>query len=224
MKSISIVINARTQSTRVPNKLLRKFHNSTLIDIALDKMNQMDFFENRFLAVAEEELIQIGAKYKNIEILQRDLSAVKKGVNPLSLTFEHYLKIPSDYIFVFNPCLPCINISTIKLAFDYFQNTNFNSYTAVIPTGDWIFDINGNALTNKDAQNVTTNKEINYFKGCHAFHIVNKSYFNKNKILWTFEKDNPHIIQIPANEAIDVDTIEEFNLAELIYDQMVTND
>jgi CMP-N-acetylneuraminic acid synthetase len=219
MKKISIVINARTQSTRVPNKLIRKFSNSTLIDIALDKMNKMDFFEHKYLAVAEENLIQIGSKYESIEILNRDISAVKKGVNPLTLTFQHYLKIPTDYIFVFNPCLPCIKISTIKLAFDYFQNTNYNSYTAVIPTGDWIFDSEGNALTNKDAHNVTTNKEINYFKGCHAFHIINKKYFKENNILWTFEKNNPHIIEIPSNEAIDIDTIDEFNLAELIYNQ-----
>ena len=132
MKNISIVINARTQSTRVPNKLIRKFSNSTLLDIALKKMDQMTFFDHRFLAVAEEDLMNIGSKYKHVEILNRDISAVKKGVNPLELTFEHYLKIPTEYIFVFNPCLPCINISTIKMAFDYFQNTNYNSYTAVM--------------------------------------------------------------------------------------------
>jgi CMP-N-acetylneuraminic acid synthetase len=219
MKNISIVINARTQSTRVPNKLIRKFSNSTLLDIALKKMDQMTFFDHRFLAVAEEDLMNIGSKYKHVEILNRDISAVKKGVNPLELTFEHYLKIPTEYIFVFNPCLPCINISTIKMAFDYFQNTNYNSYTAVIPTGDWIFDINGNALTNKDSQNVTTNKEISFFKGCHAFHIINKNYFKENRILWTFERNNPHIIEIPINEAVDIDTIHEFNLAEIIYNQ-----
>ena len=217
MKKISIVINARTQSTRVPNKLIRNFHNSTLIDIALAKINQMNFFENRYLAVAEDELIDIGKKYNNVKILKRSFEAVKKGVNPLNITFEHYLKIPSDYIFVFNPCLPLIQISTIKKAFDYFQNTNFNSYTAVIPTGEWIFDSSGKALTIKDPTNVTTNKDISFFKGCHAFHIINKKYFNDNKILWTFEINNPHIIEVPLNQAFDIDTLDEFNLAELKY-------
>ena len=220
MKKISVVINARTQSTRVPNKLLRNFSNTTLIDIALEKLNQMDFFENRYLAVADEELKSKGIKYKNVTILERNKDAVKKGVNPLLVTFEHYLKIPSDYIFVFNPCLPFIQISTIKEAYEYFQNTNFNSYTAVVPTGDWIFDSEGNALTNSDPSNVTTNKEINFFKGCHAFHIINKQYFSENKVLWTFQKDNPHIVKITDSEAIDIDTLDEFNLAEVKYNQI----
>ena len=219
MKSISAVINARTQSTRVPNKLMRNFHNTTLIDIALNKLNNMDFFENRFLAVAEQELIDIGSKYGNVKVLKRNVAAVKKGVNPLNVTFEHYLNIPSDYIFVFNPCLPFVEISTIKAAFDYFQKTDFNSYTAVVPTGDWLFDSNGLALTIKDPNNVTTNKDISFFKGCHAFHIINKEYFRHNKILWTFEKNNPHIIEIPSDQAVDVDTLDEFDLAELKYKQ-----
>ena len=55
MKSISAVINARKGSTRVRNKLLRTFANTTLIEIALSKLNKMDFFDKRYLGVAEEE-------------------------------------------------------------------------------------------------------------------------------------------------------------------------
>jgi CMP-N-acetylneuraminic acid synthetase len=217
MKSISVVTNARLGSTRVPQKLVRPFANSSLIEIALSKLDKMDFFEHRYLAVAERELVEIGSKYKNIEILERDNMAVKKGVNPLTVTFEHFLKVPSDYIFVFNPCLPCIQVETIKRAFDYFQETNYNSYTAVIPTGDWIFDSEGNALTNSDPRNVTTNKDLTFLKGCHAFHIIKKEFFREQKILWTFSQNDPHLVRIPEEEAVDVDTLAEFNLAEQIY-------
>lgn len=165
MKTISVVINARTQSTRVPQKLTRPFAGTSLIEIALSKLDKMDFFKHRYLAVAEEELVQIGQKYSNVEILKREAGAVAKGVNPLTVTFEHYLRVPSDYIFVFNPCLPCIQISTIKKAFDYFQKTYFTSYTAVISTGDWIFDSEGRPLTNSDPRNATTNKNRFFFQG-----------------------------------------------------------
>ncbi|MDD3288839.1 MAG: hypothetical protein PHX43_07555, partial [Alphaproteobacteria bacterium] len=131
VKSVSVVTNARLQSTRVPQKLMKKFADKSLIEIALEKLNQMDFFEHRFLAVAEPELIEVGKRYPNVEILRRSPNAVQRGVNPLTVTFAHYLEVPSDYIFVFNPCLPCIRVETIKKAFDYFQETDFNSYTAV---------------------------------------------------------------------------------------------
>jgi CMP-N-acetylneuraminic acid synthetase len=217
MKSISVVINARLGSTRVPQKLVRRFAESSLIEIALSKLNRMDFFEHRYLAAAERDLIDLADKYENIEILERKDAAVKKGVNPLIITFEHYLRVPSDYIFVFNPCLPCIRVETIKKAFDYFQETSFNSYTAVIPTGDWIFDSEGNALTNSDPRNVTTNKNLTFLKGCHAFHIVKKEFFREQKILWTFMQNDPHLVRIPEDEAVDVDTPAEFELAEQIY-------
>jgi CMP-N-acetylneuraminic acid synthetase len=217
MKSISVVINARLGSTRVPQKLVRPFAGSSLIEIALSKLDRLDFFEHRYLAAAENELIKLGRGYRNIEILERDVAAVKRGVNPLTLTFEHYLRVPSDYIFVFNPCLPCIRVDTIRRAFEYFQETNYNSYTAVVQTGDWIFDSEGNALTNSDPRNVTTNKDRSFVKGCHAFHIVNKSYFREQGILWSFDRNNPHLIHIQEDEAVDVDTPLEFELAEIAY-------
>jgi CMP-N-acetylneuraminic acid synthetase len=219
MKSISVVTNARLDSTRVPQKLVRPFADSSLIEIALAKLDKMDFFDHRFLAVAEKELIELGRKYPNVEILERDVAAVNKGVNPLTVTFEHYLRVPSDYIFVFNPCLPCIRVETIKKALDYFQVTDYNSYTAVTPTGDWIFDSEGNALTNSDPRNATTNNDRSFFKGCHAFHIVKKEFFREQKILWTFTLNDPHLVIVPEEEAVDVDTLEEFDLAEKIYCQ-----
>ena len=217
MKTISAVINARKGSTRVENKLLRSFANSNLIEIALSKLNDMDFFDKRYLAVAEEEFKNLLPSYPNVSLLPRDKKAVIKGVNPLTITFAHYLDVQSDYIFVFNPCLPFISVKTIKKAFDYFQKTNFKSYTAVIKTGDWIFDNSGKPLTNNDPKNATTNKNMTFYKACHAFHIVNKNRFKKEKVLWEFEIDDPHLFEISEKEAIDIDTIQEFNLAELLY-------
>jgi len=147
MKTISVVINARLQSTRVSQKLVRPFAGTTLLDIALDKVNRMDFFEHRYLAVAEDELQAMASGYENIEILHRDTGSVKKGVNPIEVTFAHYLKVPTDYIFVFNPCLPLLRIDTIKKAYDYFQSTDFPTYTSAVPTGDWIFDDQGYVFT-----------------------------------------------------------------------------
>jgi CMP-N-acetylneuraminic acid synthetase len=224
MKSVSVVANARFASSRVPEKLVRPFAGTSLIDIALAKLNQLDFFAHRFLAAADPEITQHldQKKFPNVELLRRDSAAVKKGVNPLEVTFSHYLRVPTDYIFVLNPCLPMLKVETIRKAFDYFQSTNFNSYTAVVRTGEWIFDSDGRALTNSDPRNVTTNKNVSYFKGCHAFHIHTREFFKANKILWTFQPGDPHLIEVPADEAVDVDTMEEFELAEMIYRRSVT--
>ena len=221
MKTVSAVINARKGSTRVPNKLLRRFSDSSLIEIALEKLNKMDFFEKKYLAIAEEEFEKLLVKYINVELLKRNKEAVKRGVNPLSVTFAHYLGIDRDYVFVFNPCLPCISIDSIKSAFDYFQKTDFISYTAVVSTGDWIFSNEGKPLTNVDPKNATTNKNISFKKGCHAFHIIPIKRFRDKGILWEFDVNDPHLIEIPSEEAIDVDTLPEFYAAEILYNEKI---
>ena len=223
MKNISAVINARLGSTRVPNKLMRSFADSNLIEIALEKLNQMDFFQNRYLAVAEDELIKLANKYENVEVLKRNPEAVKPGVNAQETTFAHYLRVPTDYVFAFNPCLPAITVGTIKNAYDYFQSTNFPSYTSSIPTRDWVFDNKGYALTNSDPRNLTTNKGKVYHKAAHAFHIVNKNNIEKNGYHWTFTPNDPHLIEIPIDEAIDIDDMLDFEFAEFYYQQNKLN-
>jgi CMP-N-acetylneuraminic acid synthetase len=217
MKSISVVINARLGSTRVKNKLMRPFSDSCLIEIALEKLDKMHFFDNRYLAVAESPLIELAQKYENIQVLKRIPDSVKPGVNPQSITFAHYLDVPSDYIFVFNPCLPMLTIDTVRQAFDYFQSTNYLSYTSSVETHDWVFDNNGKALTNKNPANLTTNKGESYFKAAHAFHIVNKKNLKKTGQHWTFSKNDPHLITISKEETIDVDDVLDFKFAEYYY-------
>jgi CMP-N-acetylneuraminic acid synthetase len=219
VKSISALINARLESTRVPRKLTRPFAGSSLLEIALEKLNRMDFVSHRYLAVAEAPLIDLVKGYPQVKLLKRDETAVKKGVNPQHVTFAHYLKVPSDYILVFNPCLPMLTIETVRQAYEYVQRTDYPSYTSAIKTGDWVFDSEGNPVTNSNPQNLTTNKDVTFYKAAHAFHFVDRRFFETHGYHWTFTKDDPHLIKIPESEAVDVDTEVEFEVAEGIYKQ-----
>mgnify|MGYP001948074953 CR=1 FL=1 len=54
------MVNARKKSTRVKNKLLRNFYNKkSLIEICLNKINNLNYFDNLFLAAAEKDFFQI---------------------------------------------------------------------------------------------------------------------------------------------------------------------
>jgi CMP-N-acetylneuraminic acid synthetase len=219
LKSVSVVINARTQSTRVPRKLVRPFGGTTLLEIALAKLDRMDFFDNRYLAVAEDELAELGGTYPNVEVLRRDSAAVLKGVNPQAVTFAHYLRIPSDHVFAFNPCQPCVTVKTIRRAYEYFQVTDHLAYAAAVPTGDWVFDPDGRPVTNTDPKNLTTDVDRRFRKATHAFYIVDKRRYRDRGYMWTFTKDDPHLIEMPEDEAVDVDTELDFQIAEMIWRQ-----
>ena len=65
IKDIVFIIQARTQSTRVPNKMLRSFAHSNLFEIAIEKILQSSIIpkDNFYLSVMDDELINIAKKH-----------------------------------------------------------------------------------------------------------------------------------------------------------------
>jgi CMP-N-acetylneuraminic acid synthetase len=196
MSTISAMIMGRTLSTRVPRKLVRNFGGTTIIDIALEKLSHMDFVDYRYFAVAEEELADKCKKYPNIEIMWRNPESIKKGDVEHKIRQEHYTKVRTDYILIFNPCHPFIELDTLKKAISFAKETKFNSYTSVIPSVDWIFDTAGNPLTNRNPKIVSTTETCKLFKVAHAFHIIRPEFLRKSGLLWSFEKNDPCLIEI----------------------------
>ena len=216
-KEISILVNARLQSSRVLSKMTRPFGGTTLLRIALEKLNKLSFAKHRFLCVAEEDLLQYAEGLDNIEVLWRDSKAVTKGdVGPAC--FGHYYKIPTDWFMFMNACHPFTTVETYQKAYAYFQNTDYNAYTSVTQNKDWIFDADGEPLTNKDPKNLGS-KQGNYaYKANHAFHIVNKPFFMQTGYLhWEMKKDSPHVIPIPEEQTFDIDTETDFQICEYLY-------
>jgi CMP-N-acetylneuraminic acid synthetase len=217
MKTISVVINARLHSSRLPRKLLRPFAGTTLIEIALSKINQMDFFDHRYFAVAEDEFKQLTPKYLGVELLERSMESVKPGYGHHKVIYEHYSLIESDFIFWLNPCHPFLSIDTVAQAVDIFHRTMHNSYTAVVSAREWLFDHQGMPITNTEADSLSTGHSRQFYKVTHSFHIFNKAFFLKHHQVWTMTKNDPYLVEIPESENFDADTILQFETAEAVY-------
>ena len=217
MTTISVLINARTKSSRLPRKLVLPFAGSTLIDVALEKLDRMDFFAHRYFAVAEVELKNKAASYRNIEVLDRDPDAVQPGYNDHSKVFAHYARVESDYIMWVNPCHPLLSLDTLRRAVDDVLQTKHNSYTSVIPTTDWIFDDEGNPVTNTRSSMLSSAHSPKFFKVAHAFHVIRKEFFLKDYQYWTLTKNDPALVEIPVEESYDVNEELEFEVAQAAY-------
>ena len=219
MKSIALVVNARLNSTRVPNKMIRPFADSTLIGIALEKLgvvSRMNIFDETILAAHDQGLIDICTD-SNVGIVRRDADEVQKGIVDIRTRFKYFKHIESDYVMLLNPCCPLVSEQTIIEAYLYFQKHDYNSYTSAIKTRDWIFDMNSNAITRTDPTNVATNKGDYFYKATHMFHIINRKRFIDTGKIWTFTEDDPHCTLVSENEFYDVDTEDEFHMTEFAY-------
>ena len=217
MPNISVLINARTGSSRLPRKLVLPFAGTTLIDIALEKLNRMDFFAHRYFAAAEPEFTGRVKHHPNVTLLERDADAVRPGYNDHRKVFAHYARVMSDYIFWLNPCHPLLSLDTIKRAVDRVLDTRFNSYTSVIPTTDWIFNEAGEPITNTQAGMLSSAHSPTFYKVAHAFHVINKEFFLKEYQYWTLTPNDPALIEVPVAESADVNDEVEFKTAEYLY-------
>jgi CMP-N-acetylneuraminic acid synthetase len=217
MTTISVLVNARTRSTRLPRKLVLPFAGSTLVDIVLEKLDRMDFFDHRYFAVAEPELREKAIGRTNVQILDRDPDAVAPGYNDHRKVFAHYARVESEYIMWLNACHPLLSLDTLRRAVDHVRATRLNSYTSVIPTTDWIFDDAGEPITNTQASMLSTAHSRKFFKVAHAFHVINKAFFLREYQYWTLTRDDPALIEIPEDESYDVNTAMEFDIAEAAY-------
>lgn len=219
MKEISVVINARLNSSRMKNKMVRPYCGTSLLEIALEKLDKLNYFNHRFLAVAEEELMNKASKYKNIEILKRNKEAVEPGPHQPLVTFEHYKRVPTEYFFVINSCSAFLSLETIKYAYDIFQRTNYPSYLSVVETKDWIFDNDGHPLTHKDPNTYqNTSDGATFYRVTHAFYIANRDIFsNNNGRLWNLTINDPFLIKMPVEESLDIDTDHDFEISQSFY-------
>ena len=217
MVTISALINARTTSSRLPRKLVLPFSNSTLIDIALKKLNGLDFFDNLYFGAAEDELIDKALPLRNIQILRRDPAAIKPGYNSHSVVFAHYKLVQSDYIMWINPCHPLLSYSTLRTAVQRVKESQHNSYTSVVPTTDWIFTDSGTPVTNTSSTTLSSGHSESYYKVAHAFHVIRKEFFLQNYQYWSLGLNDPSLITIPEEENFDVNTPLEFSIAESAY-------
>jgi CMP-N-acetylneuraminic acid synthetase len=221
--TISVLVNARTTSSRLPRKLVLPFAGTTLIDITLEKMNRLDFFAHRYFGVAETELREKACRYPNIEILDRDPDAIKPGYNDHRKVFAHYEHVDSDYIMWLNPCHPLVSADTLRRAVDQVMTSRHNSYTSVIPTTDWIFDANGEPVTNTQPSMLSSAHSHRFYKVAHAFHVINKAFFLKEYQYWTLTRNDPALIEIPVEENYDVNDLMEFQIAEAAYLRYLNN-
>lgn len=217
MTTISVLINARTKSSRLPRKLVLPFAGTTLIDIALEKLDRMDFFAHRYFAIAEAELRERAEGYSNIEILDRDPDAITPGYNDHRKVFAHFERVESEYIMWLNACHPLLSLDTLQRAIDQVLETKYNSYTSVIPTTDWIFDNQGDPITNTQASMLSSDHSKEFYKVAHAFHVINKTFFLQDYQYWTLTRNDPALIKIPIEESYDVNEEMEFLVAETAY-------
>ena len=98
--SVCVIINARLGSTRVPKKMGKPFWNSTLLDIALQKLEKSKVINPNdvYVSLYDEELKNIVRKYK-FNIFDRTKESAEEEFN-LKKIYEWWDKLDYETYFL----------------------------------------------------------------------------------------------------------------------------
>lgn len=221
IKDIALVIQARLLSQRCPRKMVRPFANSTLLDIAIQKVLNSNVFlkENIYVTVHEQELIDIASKY-NVHIFKRSKKSAMSEGSPMTELYEWWDKIPYKNVIKLNACCVLLDTKTIDSFAETYMKTNSRGLFGVIEKRNYIWNKNGDLITNRPDNKATMNtkKAGTIYEAGHCLYAGKMSDIGKGIWMGEFKKKNdPELYIVPEKETFDIDYEWQFNIAEILY-------
>lgn len=222
INDICFIIQARLNSERVPGKMIRKFNDSTLVDIAIQKLIDSDAPNDQiYLSVHESQLIDIGKKYP-INIYQRshESANIDNGIQTL---FEWWDKLPYKYIIMISACNPLLKVETINSFINTFINNDANGMFSVIAKKNYFWSIDGTMMNAwPEGQDLLNTKAVETtYEAAHCLYASQMDSIGKGKWCGSWlKKHDPTLFEVPELETFDIDYEWQFKVAEQLYNNI----
>lgn len=217
---ICIVVQARLNSERVPQKMIRPFGDSNLFDIAIKKLLKSKVLpkKNIYVSVYEDTLKDI-AKHHGVNIYERSKESANND-NSLQKIYEWHDKLPFKYVVKLNACSPLLKTETIDKFLKTFLNQEEENLFGVIEQKDYFWDSKGKLITPwpSDQTLMNTKAVEPTYKGAHVLYASRMDLISENKFMGDFQKEGG-IKLFPMNEleCFDIDYEWQFKVGELLY-------
>ena len=227
MKKVAI-ITARGGSKRIPQKNIKEFNGKPLIAFSIEAAVSSGLFDQVIVSTDSAEIgrvaIQYGAEVpfyrssKNSDDYATTVDVVLEVLEEL-----HKRKEEFEYVCCIYPTAPMITAEKLKTSFEILLKHNANS---VIPVVKFSYPIQRAMILSGDKLQLREEKYKNSrsqdleetFHDSGQFYWVRREPLYTEKTLFT-SKCFPMILS--EMETQDIDTLEDFKLAELKYKLMI---
>ena len=214
IKDLTFVIATRKGSQRVKNKNVKKFGNSSLLEIKLRQIKRTFRNPKIFLSTDCNKSVVIGKKY-NVEI---DLRPKKFTTNKVPMRDVYsYLasRISTKYVCYLHVTSPFLKDETLKKSVNiFFKNKKKQNYTLATVTKVKEYLWYKNKALNYNPKNHPRSQTLpDYLAINFAVNIVERKYMeSKGRIIG--DKYIPIILDFP--ETIDIDDQWQFELGKIL--------
>ena len=218
------IIPARSGSKRIKNKNIKKFNGKPIIGIVLQNLKKMNFFEKIVVTTDKKNIADISKKYGADLIIYRDKKLLKDHVGTCEIVSNTINKI--NLMNIFPSLIFSIYPTSVFVKKEHLQNAikilKKNKSSFIFSAVKYSHPIQRSFFLkkNKLIQNFRKYKKTqtqklnpNYFDAGQFYLAKPEKWLKFDNI---FQK-NSKIVEMPYNECKDIDNIEDWKLAELIF-------
>lgn len=223
LEDIAVVVQARLGSQRVPQKMIRAFAGTTLLEIALDKIKSCASIDARriYLAVHEPELAQIGRRC-GVNVFRRSARSASSEGEPIAELYEWWDRLPCRYAVLVNACLPLLQAGTIDAFVRRYAASEADGLFGVIERRNYFWDTAGRMLGHApSARAVMNTKFVGVtYEAAHALYAGRMDRIGEG--VWMGDLRRPGEIElfpISEEETLDIDHPWQFEMAESFYNR-----
>jgi CMP-N-acetylneuraminic acid synthetase len=207
IKDVLFIVQARTNSQRVPAKMTREFAGTCLFEIFINKIKQTNIpMENFYASVCDQELIDICNKHE-VNIFNRSLAS-RNSENDLVQMYEWWDKFPQyKYVVLFNPCLPFLSVNTINQFVDQYVSSEHDGLFGVMSKKQYYWNTQGEMITPWPAGVTIMNTKVvePTLEAAHALYAGRLDLIGQERWMGDFTKNNPALFEMKEFECLDID-------------------
>lgn len=225
MPKVLAIIPARSGSKRIPNKNIKDFLGKPLIAYAIEQALSLDFIDKVVVDTDSREIADVAKKY-GAEIpflrpadLAQDNSRVIDSILHLLKKLKLEKSYEPDYIMILQTTSPLCEKKDIMNCWELIQNSDADTVLTVCSTHPRLYHMKANkdiVLVNgseAESTNMQEWKQGYILNGCFVY-IINTEALLKEKVIIT---KKTKAVVCPKWRSVDLDTPEEWVLAELLY-------
>ena len=218
------VIVARKNSKRLPGKNIKKLAGVSLIGRAVERAKKNGIFDRVIVSTDSLEIAKEAEKYgAEIPFIRPAKLAGDKAesVDVLVHAAQEIIKTADNQNFnlcLMQPTSPLVKPDSISQAVKKFQDCGFNSLssmTKVQQHPEWMFRLKENDRVTpafREKFSVSSNKLQSFYIENGAIYLVKASWLLDKHSL--YDLNNHGMFLMDREESLDIDTIEDWKLAE----------
>jgi CMP-N,N'-diacetyllegionaminic acid synthase len=212
---IIAMVPVRAGSTRVPNKNIRKFGDTSLLELKLKVLKKVEDIAEIVVSTDCKIAADIAHK-QNVKVQLRNKYYAGSEVT----NDQHWLHIaqttPGDVVLLAQVTSPLLRVSSIQSALNTFMNSNtHDSLNSVSVEKKFLWKgmkpINYDINVTPKSQDLPNIVSLNF-----AITIIQKQIMVKRKNVIGY---NPSFFELDKVESLDIDDLIDFKIAELMYQE-----